>query len=164
MDALCMNLPSFWCNFIELSKALITPLVAVITAFIAWQQWLANKRKIDMDLFDRRFHVYEEVQKLLQVVMQDSNISLDNIRDFWRSMPESEFLFGPEISEYIKELHQRGVRLNYFKSQYRDSSQPHLEGYDHNKVVEGAFAENTWFFEQFEQSKKLFKKCLDISR
>lgn len=117
-----------------------------------------------MDLFDRRFHVYKEVQNIFGIVLSDANISYEKILEFRRNIPEAEFLFGDEVAAYIVEIHRRGVQLNYFRQQYRDSTQPYLEGYDHEKVVEGAHAESLWFLNQFEPSKKIFRKYLDVSR
>ncbi|GMQ99462.1 MAG: hypothetical protein BMS9Abin18_0280 [Zetaproteobacteria bacterium] len=150
-------------QIIEISKGLLTPLIAVVATYIAWQQWQTNRQKLNLERYDRRLHVYEEVRKILSIIFRDANASSDDLLKFRISVSEADFLFGPEIPEYIDEIYKRGLKLRYWNQQYRDYSQEKPEGYDHNKVVEEAHKELTWLTEQFEPAKEKFKKYLDIS-
>jgi hypothetical protein len=76
---------------------------------------------------------------------------------------EADFLFGEEVSKYIDELHSRAVNLYHWSGEYRDYSQPKLEGYDHGKVVEEKHKELVWVSSQLEPARKIFKKYLDVS-
>jgi hypothetical protein len=156
--------PTFLSNMIELSKAMLAPSIALFAAYIGYQQWSTAKRKLDMELFDRRFHVYQETQKLLGIVVRDANISFDDLRSFLRATPQAEFLFGPEIKSYLDEIYKRGVDLHYWKSQYRDSTQETPPNYDHGKVVDAMHKQNLWFLDQIEKVSVPFKKYLNISR
>lgn len=151
-------------QIIEVSKALLTPLIAVVATYIAWQQWNTNKQKLVLDRYDRRLRVYGEVIKILSIIIRDAKASYDDLLKFRSSVSEADFLFGPEIAEYIDEIYKRGVKLQYWNLTYRDYTQEMPPGYDHNKVVEGMHAELTWLTEQFGPAKQKFKKYLDISR
>ncbi|HEY7977430.1 MAG TPA: hypothetical protein VID67_04490 [Rhizomicrobium sp.] len=148
---------------IEISKALLTPLIAIVTTYIAWQQWQTNRQKLKLDRYDRRLKVYEEVRKILSIILRDATASYENLLEFRTSVSEADFLFGPEISEYIDTVYRRGVKLQYWSKEYRDSTQTTPPGYDHKKVVEGMHEELTWLTQQFEPAKAKFKKYLDIS-
>lgn len=147
-----------------ISQALLTPLIAIVATYIAWQQWQTNKQKLEMDRYDRRLHVYEEVRKILSIVLRDAKASYEDLLKFRTSVSEADFLFGPDITDYIDEIYKRGVKLAYWSGEYRDSTQAHGEGYDHDKVVDGMHTELTWLTEQFEPAKQKFKKYLDISK
>ena len=148
---------------VEISKALLTPLIAVVATYIAWQQWKTNKQKLVLDRYDRRLRVYEEVMKILSIILRDANASYDDLLKFRTAVSEADFLFGPEVMEYIDQIYKRGVKLHYWNGEYRDATQQVPAGYDHNKVVNGMHAELDWFVDQFEPAKKMFKKYLDIS-
>ena len=149
---------------IEISQALLTPLIAVVATYIAYQQWQTNKQKLMLERYDRRLKVYEEVRKILSIIIRDANASYDDLLRFRTAVSEADFLFGREIPEYIDEIYKQGINLHSWNSQYRDSNQPPREGYDHSKVVDGMHAELTWLTEQFEPAKQKFKKYLDISK
>jgi|SRR2546423_7266550 len=151
-------------ELVELSKVALTPLIAVVTAYIAWQQWKTNQQKLVLDRYDRRLKVYEEVRRILSIITRDANVSVEELLRFRTAVSEADFLFGSEIPEYIDAIYKHGVGLSHWKREYRDYTQATPEGYDHQKVVSSMEAELTWLTEQFEPAKKMFRKYLDISK
>src|SRR5258705_7395765 len=103
------------------SKALLTPTIAVVTTYIAWQQWRTNRQKLVLDRYDRRLGVYEELRQILSLILRDAKASYDDLLKFRTSVSKADFLFGPEITDYIDEIYQRGVKLQYWSGEYRDS-------------------------------------------
>lgn len=148
----------------EISRALLTPAIAIIATYIAWQQWRTNQQKLNLERYDRRLHVYEEVRKILSIISRDADVDYPDLIEFRTSVSEADFLFGPEISKYLDEIFERGLKLRRWNKQYRDSTQEKPEGYDHQKVVNGMDEELTWLTEQFGPAKEKFRKYLDISK
>ena len=151
-------------QLIEISKALLTPVIAAVTTYIAWQQWKTNKQKLNLERYDRRLRVYEEVRKILSIIARDAKASTQDLMQFRTSVSEADFLFGPEIPKYIDEIYERGVNLWRWKEEYRDYTQETPEGYDHKKVVGEMHRELKWLMEQFGPAKEKFKKYLDVSK
>lgn len=149
-------------QYAELSKEMLTPLIAIITVYIAWQQWKTNKKKLFLDLYDRRLKIYEEVRQILSIILRDARASYDDLMKFRRAVSEADFLFGSEITIYIDKIYQRGVKLEYWNREYRDFTQPIPEGYDHKKVCDGMHEESVWLMHQFEPAKEKFKRYLDL--
>lgn len=149
---------------IEISKGLLTPVIAIVATYVAWQQWQTNRQKLILDRYDRRLRVYEEVRKILSIIFRDAKASYEDLLKFRTAVSEADFLFGPEIPEYIDEIYKRGLQLQSWNDQYRDYMQEKPEGYDHKNVVEGIHSELTWLTEQFLPAKSKFKKYLDVSR
>jgi hypothetical protein len=69
-------------QLINISKALLTPLIAIIATYIAWQQWKTNQKKLNLERYDRRLRVYEEVIKILSIILRDANAELDDLLKF----------------------------------------------------------------------------------
>jgi len=153
-----------WSIVAEFSKQMMTPLIAIVATYIAYQQWNTNKQKLILDRYDRRLKVYEEVVQILSIILQTARPRFEDLIKFRRAVAEADFLFGPEIMQYIDEIYKRGIQLEYWNKQYRDYTQDIPEGYDHKKVCDSMHAEIMWFSEQFEPAKLKFKKYLDISK
>lgn len=151
-------------QLIEIFKALLTPMIAIVAVYIAWQQWKTNQQRLNLERYDRRLRVYEEVKKILSIITRDANANTEDLLRFRTSVAEADFLFGSEIPEYIDEIYKRGLNLWNWNRQYRDYTQVKPEGYDHEKVVEGMHRELTWLTDQFEPAKQKFNKYLDISK
>jgi hypothetical protein len=152
-------------ELLEYTKVLIS-VIGVITIYIAWKQWQTSKQKLILDRFDRRFKVFDEVRNTVISIMIKEKLSYDDFTKFDSATLEADFLFGPEIPEYIKEIRERGIKLKFWRDRYntyRDGLQKKPEGYDHNEVVNGIETESQWFTEQPEQARRKFKKYLDVS-
>lgn len=149
-------------SFIQIFSGLLTPLIAIVTVYIAWQQWKTNERKFKLDVYERRLIIYEEVKKFLLIICREADVEFDEAIRFRTSVSEADFLFGSEIVQYIDEIYQRAIHLRQCNEGYRDYSQAKPEGYDHSKVVEGKHNELTWLAEQLEPAKEKFSKYLSI--
>ncbi len=150
-------------QFAEISKTLLTPIIAVVATYIAYQQWKTNKQKLGLDLYDRRLKVYEEVRQILSII-RAGKASYEELSRFYRAVSEADFLFKSEITDYINEIYERGVNLQCWSEQYRDNTQDKPDGYNHQKIVDGKRVELKWLINQFEPAKQKFKKYLDISQ
>ena len=149
-------------QWLEISKGLLTPVIAIIAVYVAWQQWQLNKRKMKLELYDRRKAVYEELKGLFHVISRDANVGMRDLSTYWVNVSEADFLFGSDVTNYLKEIYDHGVKLSYWNRQYRDSTQTKPPGYDHGKVVDGMHKELTWLMEQGEPAMEKFKKYLNL--
>lgn len=150
-------------EFLKISQGLLTPVIGVIACYIAWQQWKTNRDKLNLDRYERRLKVYEEVVRFIIIGIREANYENDDLMTFKPKVSEADFLFGEEVSKYINELQKRAVNLSYWNKEYRDYSQSKPENYNHGKVVEKKHEELIWISSQLEPAKELFKKYLDVS-
>jgi hypothetical protein len=157
---------------ISVLQALLTPLlattticIAITTTYIAWQQWKGNQLKLKMDRYERRLRVYQEVVKILKECANGELREFRVIVDFGASTAEADFLFGPEIRQYLDEISSRAGKLRSANVQYRDFTQPVPAGYDHEKIVNEMGIQTNWFVEQLVGfiARDKFGKYLNIS-
>jgi hypothetical protein len=149
---------------LQILQALLTPVIAGIAVYIAWQQWKVNERKLALDQYERRLRIYERVVTFLRLVLRDFKPEINDLQAFSIDTAESDFLFESEISQYISEIYHGAWRLWSATSEYRDFTQRPSPDYDHNKVVKEITTQQEWFTKQFGVAKEKFKKYLYISR
>jgi hypothetical protein len=147
---------------IQILQALLTPAIGLFAAFIAWQQWKTNKQKLRLDKYERRMRVYEEVKKILSIVLRDAGGTTDDLLRFRTSVSDADFLFGPEVPKYLDQIYERGLKLWGCNEQYRNRDERPPD-YDHKKLVSEMHVELRWLVNQFEPAKVMFKKYLDLS-
>ena|SRR5438132_1589270 len=151
---------------IAILQGLLTPTIGVIAVYIAWQQWQGNKLRLKMDRYERRLRVYQEVVKMLKIG-SNGKPEWAEIIDFSAQTAEGDFLFEPEIREYLNDIVSRATKLRSAQFEYRhiNSPGPVPADYDHNRIVEEIGTQQQWFTHQILNSlvKAKFKKYLDIS-
>lgn len=84
-------------------SALLTPTVAVLGTFVAFQQWRTARNKLKFDLFQRRLAAYESVQSFLVSIMTSGKVSAEALSKYAVGTSEVRWLYGPEISAFLRE-------------------------------------------------------------
>lgn len=148
---------------IDVFSALLTPVIAAIAVYIAYQQWQTNRRRLELDLYERRLRVYQAVTRFVGKVVRDVSPDFQDLSELWGSTAEADFLFGSDVRDYLKELTTRAANLRRWNNEYRDNQQVPPEGYDHVRVVEGMHQETEWFADQLEKARQLFAKYLNLT-
>ena len=90
---------------------LVTAFIAAVVAFIAFLQWQTAREKVLLDLFDKRFAVYEELRAAVGQRHDQAAYF-----DFLRAALRARFLFGPKVQTFLDErrddLAHEPVELN----------------------------------------------------
>lgn len=155
---------TFLLQIAQILQAFLTPVIAGVVAYIAWQQWKANTLKLTLERYERRLRVYDHVIEFLGVVMRDFKVEIAEVQSFRRNSAEADFIFGPEIPQYLDELVKEALSLRVAHLEYRDVTQTPPPGYDHQKIVTAMHEGETWFSRQHDVARDKFKPYLDVSK
>lgn len=92
--------------------ALLTPTIAVLGAFIAYRQWLTAQNKLKLDLFDRRFAIYDAARILIASVMTKGKANNEELCTFESGIRSARWLLNKDIETYFEnELRRKAVEL-----------------------------------------------------
>lgn len=101
----------------------LTPIVvATFVAWIGFQQFRIGRDKLRLDLYQRRFTVYERTLSLYHYLygtkeaLQSKDFS-ESLKYFITSYRESQFLFDdePGVFRLLKEFHTKAAKIIGFK-------------------------------------------------
>ena len=73
------------CSVADWLMALLTPVIAAIAVYIAYQQSRTNRRRLDLDLYDRRLGIYQATVEYISAVLTDFHPTVEVILRFRRS-------------------------------------------------------------------------------
>ena len=118
------TMPSWWepgsVSFAMLSgvpAAFVALTIGSIAAYIAYQQWKVARAKLDLDLFEQRYALFELLWAFVSADTDDAEDAEQAARALRRAVPKFYFLFGPEIGIYVEEVLAKGIR-------HRDPAKP----------------------------------------
>jgi hypothetical protein len=104
-----------WKDYVDIFSALLTPTIALITTYIAIQQYRRERAKFRHELYDRRMAVYKAASKYLAIVVTNYSArdSSDEERkaflEFQAANAESPFLFDQDVAGYLGLIHMTGA-------------------------------------------------------
>jgi hypothetical protein len=81
--------------------AAITTVIAAIVAMISYRQWITAHQRVVLDLFERRFGVYDEITDGLESILKTGKVSPDVEHKIFLAVKKAQFLFGTELSDYL---------------------------------------------------------------
>lgn len=97
---MCLNLSSL----IEISKLFI-PVIAFVGIYIAWQQFITNREKVKLDLYDKRFQLYQTIKEcVFEFIYGEEKIDSERLHSFLSACSEAQFLVPDDLYEKIKEV------------------------------------------------------------
>jgi hypothetical protein len=141
-------------------RGLLTPVIAVVAAYIGWQQWRTNATKSKLDLFDRRFQIFEQVRKIVGL-MYTVGVNDPQLLEFVTKTMDAEFLFGPEIKKYLDEIFKRVQSLMSARDLLRTMTLPREERI---RLAETEKSEVQWATAETTKMADRFKKYLNLSK
>jgi len=96
---------------INFFSGLLTPTIALLAAYIAWQQWRTNHLRLKHELFERRYKLYETITAFIAGILARGKVEPNSEMQFLRDTKTVVFLFDKDIQRFIKEIYSNAVEL-----------------------------------------------------
>jgi hypothetical protein len=91
--------------------SIVTLFLSIAVAIIAALQWRVADNKLRLDLFDRRYKVYDATRKFLSVIIREGTFTNPDLFEFNAGTSDAQFLFKPDVAEYLAEIRKRALHL-----------------------------------------------------
>ncbi len=104
-------------NIIEISKALLTPTIAILGTYIAFQQYQISNRKHQIEIYDRRMKIYMNAVELFRQANREGTITEEAFYAFDRSIAEAAYLFGKEVVDLLEDMSSVTFQIVFVKQE-----------------------------------------------
>lgn len=146
-------------TYVKIFSSLLVPVIAIVTTYIAVQQYKINKFKVKISLYDRRLGVFNASMKFIAGAGSRGDVEVTQLIEFLADTKEADFLFEKDVYDHLMELHDKGARLHSVNEQMNSSriKQDRLDSLnnEHLKLV-------NWFAEQFEVTRRKSSGYLNL--
>lgn len=139
-----------WAVVGRLLSASLPFVISGIVTYIAWQQFVLSRRQHRLALFEKRMAVFNSTMTMIAAVNQDANADLKKCFEFIRETRDHEFLFGPEVGEFINEVYKKAIALRTHIRVDNHAAQQ-------TEVME-------WFIAQMPEARRIFLPYLDFRK
>jgi hypothetical protein len=147
-------------QLIQFLSALLTPVIALVTTYIAVQQYRTSRLKFKLEIFEKRYAIYQGVKNFIHIAVQEGTLTNEAFFKLNEETQDAFFLFDERVDKYVDELRSKGARLRYLNERLSDQSL--AIGEERSRLAEEDAELNTWFGKQLLQSKQVFKKDLRV--
>ena len=125
-----------------------TLVVGIAVVIVAWLQWSVALNKLRLDLFDRRYKVYDAAKKFILQVLRDWNFDDSALVEFDAGTSDAEFLFDDDVVLFLRQTRELAW-------QTRDCRRllEHKQGDERTDLAKIGDASFAWITEQFSTNK-----------
>ncbi|WP_374309270.1 hypothetical protein [Dongia sp.] len=145
---------------IQVLQALSVPVIAVVGAYIGWQQLLISRVKLKGDLFDRRFAVFDSVRKFLSEIMREGDVPDKALWEYRAGIADAPFLLDDQLCEHFDVIWKRSIDL---RATMRNLSSQ-AQGADRTKLSHDMASDLEWFGNQLTALVDEFKPFLKLQQ
>ncbi len=145
------------------AQGALSILIAAGVGYVAYQQWRTARAKVNLDLFDCRFRVFDQVRKVLGSVLLNGGASQEELTEFYRNTLETDFIFHPAIREYLKEIERRADKLWREKKLVNEANNGGPLLIARSKWAAEMPVEMKWFERQVQDVTSKFKRYMKLS-
>jgi hypothetical protein len=90
-------------DLVDYLSALLVPIIAILGATIAFQQWQTNAKRLRHELFDRRYEQFLVVRDFLGSIMASGKSTPEEQLKYLSGTRGIRFVFDKEIAEFVNE-------------------------------------------------------------
>ena len=159
-------MPSNGLNVLDIITAISTVIIAILAIFIAYQQYIINRRRFKFETFERKMSVYKAFQKFLRDIMREGKTDYLKLAEFYEDASDTIFLFDKPkpILDKIEEIYKTANEMIYLSQQLypKDGSQGLPVGDRRSKVAEKESELLQWHVSQLKEVRELFKKYIQL--
>ena len=158
------SMPSASLSWIDILAALLTPTIALIALYIAYQQYKINQQRLRHETYERRLRVYKAVQAHLSIILRAGKTSYQECTLFYSEASEAAFLFDNSVMDKIDEIYRKSIDMVGLHEQLypSDGSAGLPVGEQRSKVSHKNSELLKWHIAQLVETKKFFAKRIGI--
>jgi Zn-dependent M32 family carboxypeptidase len=125
-------------QWVTVLSALLTPTVALLGSYIAWQQWRTAKHKLVLDLFDRRLKVITALKQAMAEILRQDKAEFHHVMEFLRAGNDAAYLFGSDVNDFLDATHKRlnALRVKEARRNFKVGSERE-QAFDQEQAANG---------------------------
>ena len=151
----------YWMQSVQaLAPTIVAIIAALIASYIAWRQWRTAHYRLALDMFEKRFAVYEATKDFLGTSINLHQTTPQNFIVFRNGIRGVEFLFDKQTRSYLMELYSMAWRAQNLRTKIpQQPNDPDLGTFikDEEEILK-------FFLEQDKMLEDMFRPYLDLSK
>ena len=133
---------------------LATFALSVAVGLVAWAQWRVARNKLRLDLFDRRWKIYEATSKFVDAINNDPEHVYSYRNDFNAGTSNADFLFDSDVVNYIQEIRTKAAHM---ETAHKLSENERKDEAARIRNIEAFAADRLWLVEQVKSGGAMHK-------
>lgn len=94
----------------------LTIWISIIISIVTYQQYRLAHSKLKLDLYEKRFSVFQGVREFLSIVLAKADFEMNEFYAFRAKTAEADFLFDGRVVKLIKQVDKEALDFHTKKA------------------------------------------------
>jgi hypothetical protein len=144
---------------VSLFFSIVTLFLSIAVAIIAAVLWWVVDNKLRLDLFDRRYKVYDAARQLIVHIISRANLDDSQLCKFNAETLDAEFLFDADVVSFLDALRDQALKIQAARKLLECSP----AGDEHSRQAQIQHDAIQWFRDQLRPMTTVFKSYLGFA-
>ena len=140
-------------HWTDILSGLAILLIGFLGLYIAWRQWKTAAYRFKLDLFEKRFVIYEAIIDFIISIRGGGKVLDEQLSIFKDKTLPARFLFNDEIAEYISEIREKAIDVQTYSAE----SDGMPQGGDRIDTLRKSSEARKWLYKQIEEKELNYK-------
>ena len=104
-------------NLIDTINGVAISVIGFLGVYIAWRQWETTAYRYKLDLFEKRFVIYEAVIDFIISIRGGGKVIDVELSKFKDITLPARFIFNDEIADYLSEIKEKAIDLQTYAAE-----------------------------------------------
>jgi hypothetical protein len=145
---------------VTLFFSITTLFLSIAVVVIAVLQWRVADNKLRLDLFDRRYKVYNAARDFLAQIARNTSFDDSRLFEFNAGTSDAGFLFRADVVEHLGEIRRRALNL---RTTRKLSEKPQLSDDEVSRYAQADSEDVKWLGDQMTRITKVFDPYLGFA-
>ncbi|WP_330147394.1 hypothetical protein [Shewanella oncorhynchi] len=151
-----MMVEPHWTAYVS---AMTLPVIAAFGAWIAFKQWQTNQRKLQLELFEKRYAIYFSAKEFVSNILRSGSYENLDLVEFLQETRQAKWILSSEIQNFLeKEIYHKAIDLQMYEFQLKDLG----VGDDRTEKVRASTEIKKQLLKIHEPMDKLFERYLQL--
>ena len=114
---MCIEYIASETNWTNNLSGLAILVIGFLGVYIAWRQWKTASYRYKLDLFEKRFTIYEAIIDFILSIRGGGKVLDEPLAIFKDKTLPVRFLFNDEIAEYISEIKEKAIDVQTYEAE-----------------------------------------------
>jgi hypothetical protein len=154
------QLPSCVQYIQALGPSFVAIVAGVFGGYIAYRQWRTGHHRLRLDMFEKRFAVYEATKNLINAVTSHGGVIPEDLGAFYNGVRGAEFLFDGETRDFVVKIGEMGFKARMARVR-RERSDHHPRA---DELIDEEEEILKFLRDQDARLETMFSPYLDLSK
>lgn len=134
-------------HWTDILSGLAVPVIGFLGVYIAWRQWKTAAYRFRLDLFDKRYVIYDATIDFISSIKGGGVVHDAPLGIYKEKILPARFLFDDRMAEYLSKIKNKALDVQTYVEELKGE----LTQEERGELIRKSSESRSWLYEQIDE-------------